>query len=364
MFNGQYKEEIYDRVLEFFKAAFDNLEYFSYNRESESNVYTYLTLKILLYIFNNKRITNRIANLYSKIVYRDLEDKVEKGDTFELYHICTDLGVDFRYMNDPKIYRIHRQKETVRHFETNFKIHFVDYLKLSSKLKDANRKLVNNVLKDGFVYIEHRSLTRLIQEQARDKLLSVHKNVDEENQKTLKENLLSISDFKDLYETILEYWELKKEEFEYSYEISFRKDSNVSKDFPPCIIEILQKAKEGSNLIHNERLYLVFFLLALDYPVERIVNIFSPLPDFDREKTEYQVNFAKEKEYSPHSCSKLKSLNLCKAKKYDDELCLEGYYSKKQEEQKQIQHPLFYVQLKQYRSNKTKKTSKKTDKSE
>jgi len=53
-----------------------------------------------------------------------------------------------------------------------------------------------------------------------------------------------------------------------------------------------------------------------------------------------------------------------KAKKYDDELCLEGYYSKKQEEQKQIQHPIFYVQLKQYRSNKTKKTSKKTDKSE
>jgi DNA primase large subunit len=240
----------------------------------------------------------------------------------------------------------------------------VDYLKLSSKLKDENRKLVNNVLKDGFVYIEHRGLARLIQEQARDKLLSVHKNIDEENQKTLKENLLSINDFKELYEEIVEYWELKKEEFEYSYEISFKKDSNVSKDFPPCIMEILQKAKEGSNLIHNERLYLVFFLLALDYPVETIVNIFSPLPDFDREKTEYQVNFAKEKEYSPHSCSKLKSLNLCKAKKYKDDLCLEGYYSKKQEQQKHIQHPIFYVQLKQYRSNKNKKTSQKKDKSE
>ncbi|TXT59509.1 MAG: DNA primase large subunit PriL [Promethearchaeota archaeon] len=345
-------------MREFFRAAFDNLEYFSYNKTNESNVYTYLTLKILLYIINNKRITNRIANLYSKIIYKDLTDQLERDNPYELYEICADLGLDFIYTDDPEIYRILHFKGIRRELKTHFKIHFVDYLNLSSKLRDDHRKLVNNVLKDGYVYVEPEGLARLIQEQAREKLLSIHENINKEDLEILKKNLLSVQEFNELYEKILEEWELKKEDFEYSYEISFRKDRSVSKDFPPCVKEILQKAKEGSNLIHNERLFLVFFLLALDYPVENIVNLFSTLPDFDREKTEYQVNFAKEKEYSPHSCSKLKSLNLCKAKKYDDKLCLEGYHSKKYDEDKKIQHPLFYIQLKQYRSNKRKPKKK------
>jgi DNA primase large subunit len=84
------------------------------------------------------------------------------------------------------------------------------------------------------------------------------------------------------------------------------------------------------------------------------VDIFRTSPDFDESKTEYQVKFAKDKGYDPHSCSKLKSLALCKAREYKDEICLEGYYSRTQEEQKKIKHPLSYVSIKEFRNSKAR----------
>lgn len=50
------------------------------------------------------------------------------------------------------------------------------------------------------------------------------------------------------------------------------------------------------------------------------------------------------------------------AEKYKDELCLNGYYSKKNDEQKKLSHPLFYVQLKQFRSSNKKDSVKNQDK--
>ena len=83
------------------------------------------------------------------------------------------------------------------------------------------------------------------------------------------------------------------------------------------------------------------------------------MPDFNRDKTLYQVNFAKKKEYVPHKCATLKSMNLCMATKANDALCLEGYFSKKNNEQRKISHPLFYVRYKQFvNSLKTKKPIK------
>ena len=157
---------------------------------------------------------------------------------------------------------------------------------------------------------------------------------------------------------------MKKEEFEYSFEIKYKKGEKVEESFPPCVVDILMKVDEGQNITHIERLFLVFFLHSLEIPIEEIVNLFAKLPDFDRKKTEYQVEFAKKKGYSPHSCSTLKSYSLCMAMKYKDKLCLEGYYSRKLDSQKNIQHPLFYVQFKQYRKYKPTEEVKTKNKNE
>jgi len=355
IFTEDFSEEIQIRVIEIFKAGFDNLENVSYYKFDRVNIYLYLLLKILLFTLDKKMITNKIANLYSKINFNDL---IQEND-YNIYSICEDLKLDILYSMEPMEYGLNLFKDQRELLKTNFRIHYTDYLKLASNLHDEYRKLINNVLSKGYVFIQKRRLIRLIQEFIRDK---IEMEEDKTSLKALKNELFKVNEFKELYENILSQWELKKEEFEYPFEIGFKEGSDISNSFPPCINEILLKANEGQNLIHIERLFLVFFLHALNYPVEKIIAIFTTMPDFDKEKTTYQVNFAKKKGYTPHKCNTLKSLNLCMAIKYKDEICLKGYYSKKVETQKKITHPLFYVQLKQFRISKKKDFAKNQSK--
>ena len=345
---GKYSNgELEGRTFNIFKSAFQNLEEIREYRNDELNVYLYSILKILLYILNNKPIANRIANIYSKQTYKLLE--VEND--FNLYEICKDLNINFQYYDVPIEYKLIIDKDFSSSKKTNFSIYYIDYLKLASGLRDDERKLLHNALAKGQVFLRKKELARLLQELVRKKLI-IEENPDTASIKVFKNKLLKIKEIEDLFENILNEWEIKKEDFEYSFELQTYQGKDLKESFPPCVMEIFRKIDEGQNVIHIERLFLVFYLHALQFSIEDIVNLFTKLPDFDRKQTEYQVEFAKKKGYSPHSCSTLKSLGLCKAKEYNDKLCLEGYHSKKYDEQRKIQHPLFYLQMKQFQKFK------------
>ena len=340
IFSSDNNNNIKERILEFFKGAFNKIEDFSFYMDDEANIDFYIVIKIFLSILNNKQIANQIAELYSKITYKSLNKEINKE--FNLYYIYKDLDFDIVYSEEPVIYKKIKVKNQDLNLKTKFRIHYINYLKLASNLRDNYRKLVNNSLSNGYVFIQPDDLNRLIQEYVRIKFLN------QINIEDLRKELFKNQTFRNLYEIISENWEEKKEEFEYSFEMGFKKDQDVSKYLPPCIQEILAKIKEGQNLVHTERLGIVWFLNALKYPEEEIINLFSSLPDFNRDKTGYQVRYAIKKGYTPYSCKSLKSYNLCTAKKYKDELCLKGYFSKKYDVQKKISHPLFYVQFTQF----------------
>lgn len=335
--------EINKRILNLFESALQNFEVLSEYQPDEINIYVYILLKILLYVLDNKNISNRIANLYSKTTYNELN----KENEYNLYYIYRDLKLEVLYEEEPTIYKKTIIRDQYEILKTNFKIHFIDYLRLSSKLQDKSRKLINNPLSNGYVLIQTKNLNRLIQELVRMKFLNTN-NKNIKNINVFKDKVLKNQEFKTIYEDILNLWETKKEDFEYTFEIGFKINKDISRSFPPCIKEILSKVKEGQNLNHTERLSIVWFLNALKYPEDEIINIFVTLPDFDRDKTGYQVRYAMKKGYTPYSCQTLKTYNLCMAKKYKDKLCLEGYFSKKLDVQKQISHPLFYVQYNEF----------------
>jgi len=339
--------EIQERILGFFKASFDNLEQIDDYKIDELNIHVYLIIKILLYLLDDKSISNRIANLYSKVTYSEL---VKEDDAY-LYDICKDLNLDLLYYQVPVKYGIIITKDQQEDLYSNFRIHYTDYLRLAVNLRDDFRKLINNPLSEGYVFIQKRNLSRLLQEFVREKFF-LKDGDDKSSIEALKKKLLKIKEFNELHERILANWELKKEDFEYSIEFKSVEGSEISTNFPPCIKEILSKIQEGQNLIHNERLFIVWFLIAVNYQVDTIINLFSSMPDFNREKTAYQVNYAKKKKYTPYKCSTLKSFNLCMAKKFKDKLCLEGFLSRKLNEQKFITHPLFYVKFNQYQNFK------------
>ena len=347
-----------DRIFQIFKSAFENLEEIKDYHSDESNVYLYTILKILLYVLNSKPIANRIANIFSKQTFKLLEDE----NDFNFFEICKDLTLQVQYYNEPIEYKLIIDKNITSSKKTKFSLYYIDYLKLASGFRNENRKLLHNALMGGQVYLIKRELARLLQELVRKKLI-IEDVDDKASMEAFKVKLLKIKQIRDLYENILNEWELKKEDFEYSFEFESYQGKDLKENFPPCIAEILRKVDEGQNIIHTERLFLVFYLHALQFSVDEIVDLFAKLPDFDRKKTEYQVEFAKKKGYSPHSCSTLKSLGLCMAKKYNNQLCLEGYYSRKYDEQRKIQHPLFYLQMKQYQKHgsKTKEKGEKKD---
>ncbi|MFW9822896.1 MAG: hypothetical protein ACFFE4_08180 [Candidatus Thorarchaeota archaeon] len=360
VFTKDFGSLIKERLLKLFEAAFNNREDIPDYKSDKLNIYVYLLLKIFIYVFNDRIFANRLANLYSKITYNDL---LNENDDSILYHICEDLGLEIKYYDPPISFGKKIVKNQQELLEANFTIHFIDYLRLASNLRDEWRRLANNSLQDGFVYIKNERLIRLMQEYVRNKLV-INEIEDKASIDQFINRVSEIPEFKEIFDKIKKDWDERKEEFDDKIKINIERTKDFLKLFPPCINEIRKKAEQGQNLNHNERLFIVWFLLALDFPVERIVDVFSTLPDFDREKTLYQVNFAKRKKYVPYKCLTLKSLNLCMAHK--DKLCSEGYGPDDLTEKWKIAHPLAYVRVKnkrfaEFRVNEKEKIEKKNE---
>jgi len=348
IFSKSDSKQISDRVLIIFESAFNNLEDFPNLKDENLSIQVYILLKILVYALNNKIITNRIANIYSKNAYNKMERDNSESD---LYNICLDLELKVNFYDPPIQFGNKMLKDTREKQATNFTIYYIDYLKLASNLRDEYRKLAHNSLQNGYVFIQNRNLMRLMQEYVRNKIL-IKETEDKASLKSFLDKAFKIKEFKTLYEKIMSIWTKRKEDFDFTFKIDITDKTDIQKLYPPCVIEILKKAGEGQNLVHHERLFIVWFLLALDYPVEKVVDVFATLPDFDRDKTNYQVEYAKKKKYVPYQCSTLQSINLCMKEKYKDELCQDGYGSKELTERKKLKHPLSYIRIKQYRDEK------------
>jgi len=348
IFSKSDSKQISERILIIFESAFNNLEEIPNLKDENLSIQVYILLNILVYTLDNKLITNRIANLYSKDAYSKMErDNSESA----LYDICLDLELRVNFYDPPIRYGNKMLKDNREKQVTNFTIYYIDYLKLASNLRDEYRKLAHNPLENGYVYIKNRNLMRLIQEYVRNKIL-IEETEDKASLKSFLEEVLKIQEFKELYEKINSIWAKRKEDFDFTFKIDITGKTDIMKHYPPCVKEILKKAGEGQNLVNHERLFIVWFLLALDYPVEKVVDVFSTLPDFNREKTNYQVEYAKKKKYNPYKCSTLQSITLCMKEKFKDKLCQEGYGSKELTERKKLKHPLAYVRIKQYRDEK------------
>ncbi len=119
----------------------------------------------------------------------------------------------------------------------------------------------------------------------------------------------------DILGTLIEYYELVPVQ---SPAITVTTLPERNECYPPCIIHVLSKAKSGINLTHAERFTLATFLLNIGTPREKVITVFANQPDFDFEKTQYQVEHlsglrGKGTFYSCPACATLKAWGLCRA---------------------------------------------------
>ncbi|KAA0004804.1 MAG: hypothetical protein FE039_02715 [Thermoplasmata archaeon] len=213
----------------------------------------------------------------------------------------------------------------VKYLEDNrwLGIYFVDYLHYApTRYKEW--KMINRSMKNGFIRISHRDLARIIQEALRVRINSEldSRVCDKTVYKVFESDIKRIQNMVMLHRKNIEAVPVGKLDL---------------KKLPPCMKNILRAIQAGENVPHMGRFALVSFLNALKLNVNDILKIFSSAPDYEEEKTRYQVEHItgsiSSTSYSPPGCDKMRTYGICPVEEID-ELC------------KKKRHPLSYYKAK------------------
>jgi len=210
-------------------------------------------------------------------------------------------------------------------------VFFVDYLHYApTRYKEW--KMINREMKNGYIYISHKDLARIIQEALRAR---INNELDKRNcSRSVYEKFSS--DIKRIRNSVMAH--RKKIEGAPIGKLDTKK-------LPPCMKNILTAIQAGENVPHMGRFALVSFLHSLRLSNNEILKLFSTAPDYEEERTRYQVEhitgYSSSTAYSPPGCDKMRTYGICPTEEIDD-LC------------KKKRHPLSYYKAK-WKQEKPKK---------
>jgi len=224
-------------------------------------------------------------------------------------------------------------KLRVKYDEENNKLYifFVDYLR-NAPTRYKEWKMINRSMQEGYVEINHKDLARLLQESLRER---INKELDERACSQAVSKIFS-DDINRMKNTVMMH--RKKIEAAPVGRVDIKK-------LPPCMKDILASIQAGENVPHMGRFALVSFLNSLKLKTSDILKLFSSAPDYEEEKTRYQVEHIagvlSSTSYKAPSCEKMRTYGICPVDKIDD-LC------------KKKRHPISYYNTR-WREEKNKK---------
>jgi DNA primase large subunit len=114
--------------------------------------------------------------------------------------------------------------------------------------------------------------------------------------------------------------------------------------FPPCIQALVAALTGGTNMPHQGRFALTAFLHNIGMNPAEIIALFCRAPDFDLQKTQYQVEHISGRggtEYTAPSCAAMRTFGICVG---SDSLC------------ERVSHPLSYYRKKKKPEKKPEPT--------
>jgi DNA primase large subunit len=202
--------------------------------------------------------------------------------------------------------------------KTFFKIHFFDYLKCASAIKETRYRLIKRYIKKGYVQLTKIETSRLLQEEIFKRILS-----------RFSQHPQSIPDFEEkIIHKLEELIKVKSKKYttvDYPPKI-------IAQAIPPCIKWLKKSLDAGKNLSHMGRFTFTSFLLNIGTNPKYIYACFKASADFDDEKSRYQVEHIEglrgtKKKYISPKCDTLKTHGICHN---PDNIC------------KKIHHPLAY----------------------
>ncbi|TLZ46202.1 MAG: DNA primase regulatory subunit PriL [Methanobacteriota archaeon] len=197
----------------------------------------------------------------------------------------------------------------LRREDGGFRLHFSDFLRFTSTMRETPWKLINQRVERGFVRLR------------RDKALRVLRNAI---QRHIEQGLpLPVNDeiwsaFRTDLREIRGLLDAKKATF---------KAEDIGKvsitRFPPCMYNLLAQIQNHENVPHMGRFAIVAFLHHIGLGNEEIFRVFGDVPDFAADVTKYQIDHitgtSSPTEYTPPECSTMKSYGICPG---PDRICL------------------------------------------
>jgi DNA primase large subunit len=240
----------------------------------------------------------------------------------EAYHVYKHL------LNEPTSFLLAIAQElnvTVQHSpEKNMiKIFFKDYLH-NAPTRYKEWKMVNRGISRGFLTISHKDLARILLESLRERINEeLHaRECDKNVYDTFSSDIQRFQNMLVMQKKKIETTPVGK--------------VNIEK-LPPCMKDILSAIQSGENVPHMGRFSLVAFLSSLKLGANDILKLFSSAPDYQEDKTRYQVEHitgaSSSTEYKCPGCEKMRTYGICPVDKMDD-VC------------KKVHHPVSYYTYK------------------
>jgi len=222
------------------------------------------------------------AERYAKIL-----ESIDRGRVRDVLHyVATQvLGMRVRLASPPY----------------EFEVHFADYLKHATRLNEPRWKLVNRVLRAGYVALRRPEMATLV------------KNVLETHiESRLREvGKVGVPDF------LKPYVERLKKLVEVRRWREVEVKERLSPDaWPPCMQALKQKLAAGEPISHFGNFAFAAFALSIGMQPEEVVQMYSQRGDFDNRIARYQVEHiaglrGSRTKYTTPSCSTMQTHGLC-----------------------------------------------------
>jgi DNA primase large subunit len=271
--------------------------------------------------FEDKDVGNRSLSTESDCIMELLSYPIARmiavciGDSYFIRRYALGEAVHaYKYlMTEPTSFLLNVSNEfnlNVRYSEDTNRliIYFTDYLH-NAPTRYKKWKMINRKMDNGYISISHKDLARLIQEALRNRINNEldERKCNQDIYKRFQVDIKRIQNIVSMHRKKIEAMPIGK--------------LDIGK-LPPCMKDILAAIQSGKNVPHMGRFALVAFLNSLKLNTNDILKIFSSAPDFEEEKTRYQVEHitgnVSSTSYLPPGCEKMRTYGICPTEKMDD----------------------------------------------
>ena len=207
-----------------------------------------------------------------------------------------------------------------------WRLHFSDYIRLAP-LVEPGWKLIRRAVAAGYLFLDDADMVRLAQEALQRRIAA---ELEVERAKPLPADVTAA------LAPMLASIEPRLEEA--------RKDWTAGDFgpvqpglFPPCIKAIFDELRQSHNVPHHGRFAFATFLHTIGWNAEQIMDYLATTPNFDREKSRYQIEHITGQKgvesYMVPNCSTMQTNGVCPLEKRDT-ICFSiknplGYYRKR-----------------------------------